>query len=125
MKLSFVAFVPFLVILALCCNSRETKTEAKMSTGGDPARGKADIDKYGCTACHSIPGIAGPKGMVGPSLDHLASRQFIAGKFPNNPETLIKWLQNPATFDPNTAMPNMGVSEPDSRDIAAYLYTLK
>ena len=63
--------------------------------------------------------------MVGPPLDHIASRAYIAGKFANNPETLIKWLQNPPSFDPNTTMPNMGVTEQDSRDIAAYLYTLK
>ena len=114
-----------LIALLLAACNRETKTEAKMATGGDPARGKAAIDRYGCTACHSIPGIAGPKGMVGPSLEHFGSRAYIAGKFANNPETLIKWLQNPPAFDPNTAMPNMGITEPDSRDIAAYLYTLK
>jgi hypothetical protein len=27
--------------------------------------------------------------------------------------------------DPPNAMPEMGVTEPDSRDIAAFLYTLK
>jgi cytochrome c2 len=122
---SFVLFVLFVVSLSLACNSRETKVAAKMSTGGDPARGKVAIDKYGCTACHSIPGIDGPKGMVGPPLDHFASRSYIAGKFANNPETLTKWLQNPPGFDPNTTMPNMGVTESESRDIAAYLYTLK
>ncbi|HJT17115.1 MAG TPA: c-type cytochrome [Thermoanaerobaculia bacterium] len=122
---SFVPFVLFVVIIALSCQSHETKTAAKLSTGGDPAKGKVAIDKYGCNACHTIPGIEGPKGMVGPPLDHFASRAYIAGKFANNPETLIKWLQNPTAFDPNTTMPNMGVTEAESRDIAAYLYTLK
>ena len=108
------------MVICLSC-TRETK----LSTGGDANRGKAAIDKYGCNACHVIPGIPGPKGMVGPSLDHFAARAFIAGKFANNPDTLVKWLQNPPAFDPNTTMPNMGITDPDSRDIAAYLYTLK
>jgi cytochrome c2 len=119
----FVLFVLFVVILFSC--NRETKNEATLATGGDPNRGKEAIDKYGCNACHIIPGVPGPKGMVGPTLEHFAERAYIGGKFANNPETLIKWLQNPPAFNPNTAMPNLGITEPDSRDIAAYLYTLK
>lgn len=69
--------------------------------------------------------MSGPKGAVGPPLDHVASRAWIAGKFANNPQTMIKWLQDPAAFDKETAMPALGVTEPDSRDITAYLYTLK
>ena len=96
-----------------------------LSTGGDPDRGKLAIEKYGCSACHKIPGVAGPKGMVGPPLDHIASRAYIGGKFANDPETMIKWLQDPTAMNKETAMPALGVTEPDSRDIAAYLYTLK
>ncbi len=110
--------------LLLACN-KELKQQAMMSTGGDPKRGKEAIERYGCQACHNIPGVPGPKGMVGPPLDHMASRSYIAGKFPNNPQTLIKWLRNPPAFDPQGAMPNLGVTEGDSRDISAYLYTLK
>ena len=99
--------------------------EQKAAAVGDPNRGKAAIDRYGCNACHSIPGIPGPKGMVGPPLEHMASRAYIGGKFANNPETMIKWLQNPPAFDPQSAMPNLGVTEADSRDITAYLESLK
>ena len=93
--------------------------------GGDVSRGKEAIQRYGCNSCHNIPGVPGPKGMVGPPLDHMASRSFIAGKFPNNPQTMIDWLQNPPRYDAQTAMPNLGVTAGDSRDITAYLYTLK
>lgn len=96
-----------------------------MLAGGDPDRGKAAIERYGCNACHSIPGIPGPKGMVGPPLAHIASRPFIARKIANNPETMIKWLQNPPAFDPQSSMPSLGVTEADSRDITAYLESLK
>ena len=116
--------IALLLLLLAACN-REQKQQAKAMTNGDPDRGKEAIGRYGCNACHVIPGIPGPKGKVGPPLDHMAARAYIAGKFANNPETMIQWLQNPPAFDPQAAMPNLGVTEGDSRDITAYLYTLK
>ena len=38
---------------------------------------------------------------------------------------MIRWIENPPAIDPKTAMPNMGVTVRDARDIAAYLYTLR
>ena len=46
-----------ILLLLLACN-REQKQQAKMATGGDPDRGKAAIERYGCSACHNIPGVA-------------------------------------------------------------------
>ena len=114
------AIIVLAVILTAC------KQEPKAAGGGgDPNRGKEAIERYGCNACHIIPGIKGPRGMVGPPLDHMASRPLIAGKLPNNPQTMIDWLQNPPKYDPQSSMPNLGVTPAESRDIAAYLYTLK
>lgn len=107
------------------CNSRE-KFQNMVSTGGGNAdRGRQLMPKYGCDTCHVIPGVQGARGMVGPPLTHIASRQVIAGRFPNNPQTMMKWIQNPPSMDPNTAMPNMNVTAVDARDITAYLSTLK
>ena len=63
--------------------------------------------------------------MVGPPLDHMASRSLIANKLPNTPQTMIDWLQNPPKYDPQASMPNLGVTPADSRDITAYLFSLK
>jgi hypothetical protein len=38
---------------------------------------------------------------------------------------MVRWLRNPQTYDPDGAMPDLGVTERDARDIAAYLATLK
>ena len=38
---------------------------------------------------------------------------------------MIRWLQAPQAVYPEGAMPNLGVTERDARDIAAYLATLK
>ncbi len=94
-------------------------------TGGTPARGKAVIRRYGCAACHSIPGIAGANGQVGPPLDGIASRTHLAGQRPNTPDNLIRWIRDPQSIQPGTAMPELGVTEQDGKDIAAYLYTLR
>ncbi|HEY8213353.1 MAG TPA: c-type cytochrome [Methylocystis sp.] len=93
--------------------------------GGDPKRGAAEIRNAGCGSCHRIPGIAGADGLVGPPLDVISRRIYLAGVLRNTPENMIAWLQNPQRFVPGNAMPNMNLSEAQSRDIAAYLYTLQ
>ena len=94
-------------------------------TGGSPQRGKAAISKYGCASCHTIPGVQGAAALVGPNLDQVASRMYIAGVMPNTPDNMIRWVQHPRDVDPLTAMPNLGVTDQDARDIVGYLYTLK
>lgn len=92
---------------------------------GSPRHGKELIQAYGCGACHIIPGIRNARGLVGPPLMLFAERTMIAGEVPNLPDNLVQWVQNPPSIEPNTAMPNLGLSESQARDIAAYLYTLR
>ena len=92
---------------------------------GDVTHGRQLVQQYGCTSCHDIPNVSGPRGMVGPPLTNFASRQIIAGKFPNTPENLIRYLENPQLADAANAMPNLGLTPDQCRDIAAFLYTLK
>lgn len=94
---------------------------------GDPARGRAIIATgvHGCAACHTIPGIRAPNGIVGPPLGGLARRGFIAGELPNRPDVLVAFLQNPPALVPQTGMPNVGLTGEQARHIAAYLYTLE
>jgi len=107
------------------CRREQEKHDAELLTGGRVARAPDLIDHYGCGSCHSIPGVPGATGMVGPPMDHMASRMYIAGRLPNEPAAMVSWLRSPQHFEPATAMPEMGVSEADARDIAAYLYTLR
>jgi cytochrome c len=114
-----------LIVLALGCKGREKYQTMTQTGGGDTDRGKQLINKYGCAACHVIPQIDGPKGMVGPPLEHIASRQIIGGKLTNTPQNMMAWLQNPQMVDPNNSMPNLGVTSADARDITAFLESLK
>jgi mono/diheme cytochrome c family protein len=93
-------------------------------TGGDPDRGRETIRQNGCPTCHIISGISEAKGLIGPLLDHFASRAYIGGVVPNTPENLVAWIRNAPGIDPMTAMPASGISEAEARDAAAYLYTL-
>lgn len=92
--------------------------------GASAERGKEAIRTHGCVACHTIPGVAGPKSHVGPPLEKIARRAYIGGMVPNVPSEMIRWLKDPPQVDPRTAMPAMGISDAEARDMAAYLYTL-
>jgi cytochrome c len=111
---------------SVLCGCRPSATsEASMITGGDSERGRSAIGKYGCAACHTIPGVRGANATVGPPLERIAVRSYLAGHLPNSPGNMIKWIQRPQEVDPKNVMPNMGVTDQDARDIAAYLYTLR
>lgn len=98
---------------------------ARDLTGGDPARGPQAIRKYGCDTCHTIPGVLTADATVGPPLNQVARRAYLAGRIDNTPENMIQWIRHPHSIDEKTLMPEMGVSVQDGRDIAAYLYTLR
>jgi cytochrome c1 len=63
--------------------------------------------------------------VVGPPLDGIGGRVYIAGVLENSPDNMIRWIRDPRGVDPMTAMPPTGATERDARDIAAYLYTLQ
>ena len=64
-------------------------------------------------------------GEVGPPLDRIAGRYYLAGHLQNTPANMVRWIQHPQQVEKGTAMPEMGVTDSDARDIAAYLYTLR
>jgi mono/diheme cytochrome c family protein len=93
--------------------------------GGDPIRGIAVIEQSSCGACHTIPGVRGAHGMAAAPLIFFSRRTFIAGEVPNTPENLVRWVRSPQSIEARTAMPAVGLSDQQARDVAAYLYTLR
>jgi mono/diheme cytochrome c family protein len=91
---------------------------------GDAERGKRALFQYACNGCHVIPGVTGAAVHVGPPLAGLARRTLIAGTLANTPDNVVLWLRETQRVKPMTAMPQLGVSEQDARDMAAYLATL-
>jgi len=126
-SMRFAAVLLLTALPATAC-SRTAEADAREAaemTGGDPSRGPALMRKYGCQSCHTIPGVVGADGLVGPPLAGIASRSYIAGVLPNAPDNMLRWIRDPKAVDPLTAMPNTGVTASDARHIVAYLYTLK
>jgi cytochrome c len=107
--------------LASCSKPQPGETIA----GGDAVRGAAAIAKYGCGSCHTIGGISGATGMVGPPLIGLRNRMYVAGMLPNNSTNLARWISNPKLVNPGTVMPVLGVGPSEATDIAAYIYSMK
>ena len=91
----------------------------------DPERGIVALRQYGCATCHRIPGVVGADTPVGPSLAHIARRRYIGGAAVNDVEGLVRWLRSPQRVHPGSAMPDLGVTERDAHDMAAYLYTVQ
>lgn len=90
--------------------------------GGDPIEGRAVIQRFGCAACHVVPGIRSPRGRVGPQLVDFRRQIYIAGRLPNTPENLVEWILDPEAIRPGTAMPTLGLTEQEARDVAAYIF---
>jgi cytochrome c len=106
------------LVLAACGGDRSR-------LDGDPERGRLLLRQFGCGACHRISGVADAQGNVGPPLDGVRSRVYLAGVLPNSPENMTRWIRAPRAFEPQTAMPNLGVGEEHARDMVAYLHTLR
>ncbi len=88
------------------------------------ACGKTALQQYACVTCHSDSGAVGANAPVGLPLRDLSTRTLLAGLLPKPPEHLAHWIRAPQQVKPGSAMPDLGVTERDAREIAAYLLTL-
>lgn len=114
-----------ILLLSILAGMGDRAHAVETGFGGDPDRGAALIGKFGCGACHTIPGIDGADGLVGPPLDHMGQRVYVAGVLRNTPDNMMTWLLDPQSIVPNNAMPDVGLDEQQARDVAAYLSTLQ
>jgi sulfur-oxidizing protein SoxX len=114
-----------LVSAALLGACGEARPETRPVTGADPETGLALIRQTGCAACHAVPGVRWPQGRAGGSLAGFGSRPLIAGRLPNQPDVLVRWILDAPALSPGVAMPPQPVTEAEARHIAAYLYELR
>jgi cytochrome c1 len=114
---------PVLLLLAGC--EGPSQPPAPVAANGDAARGAVVMVRQSCGACHEIPGIQDADGLVGPPLVHFSRRTMIAGLLPNTPGNLQRWLQHPQAVTPGNGMPDLGLSDRDAEDAAAYLDKLR
>lgn len=113
-------------------------TQAQLAAASTPApsaggqeSGQALMQKFGCGGCHTISGVAGFTGTVGPALTHVGSVTSIPASKPvltNTPDNLAKWIYNAPAVEPGVVMPNFsaqGMTQDQAKAIATYLETLK
>jgi cytochrome c2 len=85
---------------------------------GDAARGQQLFENVGCQGCHiSEPGaerhVMDGWRQHGPNLIGLSEKV--------TPGWLASWLKNPKSYNPETRMPNLRLSDEEIADLVAYL----
>ena len=106
-----------------------------------PETGKQLFLAKGCVACHTVSGVPGAVGEVGPKLDGVGDasrRQRIAdgrglpcsgcpqsAGLENSVDSMKRWLANPPAVKPGTAMPNLSLAPREVDSLVAFLQTLK
>jgi cytochrome c2 len=123
-------FVALAVALVACggANGADPASSAASLAalrGGSVRRGKVAMLRYGCDACHEIAGLPKPTVLVAPPVTGVTNQRYIAGMLPTTPDNLMRWIRDPHSVKPNTAMPDLGVSASDARDMVTYLYSLR
>lgn len=94
------------------------------------AHGKQLTVEHGCLGCHKYRGRG---GALGPDITHVGDKTVHDLDFKHLPEgyqrTVADWMfahfKSPAVVVPNTLMPELGLSDDDARDLAAYMVSLK
>jgi len=111
-----------------------TDYQAWVAKTSRPAAPPADVAEIGpqtfsasgCTACHTIDGVQGANGVIGPNLSHFGSRTTMAaGIMQNTPENLQRWIEDPQAIKPGNIMPNLHVRPRDVEVLVSYLQSLK
>ena len=110
-----------------------TATAAAAASPDEPTDALAEkggllFVERGCVACHVVSSISEAVGTSGPALDGFGDPSkwpLIAGVLANTPDNAKRWILDPASFKPDTAMLDIGLSDADADAIVAFLGTLK
>ena len=113
MRLSLASVVVLAAALPAC------------GTPTDVERGRQLLRQHGCGTCHRIPGVATATGDIGPPLDGVARRAYLAGTLPNTQANMARFIRAPQSVKPQTLMPDLKVGEAHAADMVAYLWQLE
>ncbi|MEZ4226445.1 MAG: cytochrome c [Polyangiaceae bacterium] len=92
---------------------------------GDAERGRQLMAAKACGTCHVFSGADLPikpvlaKGQSNPAIELAPDLRFARERV--GPAALVRWLREPEKVKPGTLMPNLGLSETEAKDIAAYV----
>jgi cytochrome c oxidase subunit II len=101
--------------------------DAKVSDDAEVRKGKEVFLAQSCINCHRVRGTPA-RGVFGPDLTHLMSRDMLAGgMMPNDRagEHLHDWIADPQKIKPGCLMPAFGLSENELGRVVRYLRSLE
>ncbi len=78
------------------------------------AAGEATVKSVGCLACHAVDGLGSD---FAPKLDDVGSKV--------TPNFLRQWVDDPKSYDADTVMPDLRLSDTEVDNVVAYLMALK
>jgi cytochrome c2 len=111
------------VLMLAACDGPPDRTPTLGAA--DVARGRQLVTDKGCVACHAFPGVKWPRGGLGPSLENFGRQGLIAGRLPNQPGVLMRFVRNAPAEVPGTAMPAIPMTDQEALDVSAYLLQLR
>ena len=76
--------------------------------------GEATVKSVGCLACHTVGGLGSD---FAPKLDDVGNKV--------TPNFLRPWIRDPKSYDPDTVMPSLRLSDEEVDNVVAYLMSLK
>ena len=101
---------------------------------GEAARGrKLFIGRFGCLACHGVPGLTGSNS-VGPALEGVTARAAARRPGASVHQYLYESITNPSAFladsplgaaaDGSTRMPEYDLTLQEAADLVAFVYAV-
>lgn len=100
------------------------------AAGGDAAAGQAVFSAKGCVACHTIQGLAGAVGQIGPDLTNLATKAATRVSGMSAEAYIREAIEDPPAFLAEGFAPLMpatirsSMNDTEYEDLVAYLLTL-
>jgi cytochrome c oxidase subunit 2 len=89
------------------------------------AQGQVLFQRLPCAGCHNVRGTEA-RGTVGPDLTDVGSRATIAaGTVENTSRNLARWIRDAQSVKPGALMPDLTLSDDDTRALVAYLESLR
>ena len=76
--------------------------------------GEETVKTVGCLTCHAVDGLGSD---FGPALDSVGAKV--------TPNYLHQWITDPKTYDPDTSMPSLRLSNREVNNVVAYLMSLQ
>ncbi len=99
---------------------RSEKIDYPVPPAGSAARGELLFNSVGCTGCHLLDGEA-TRDQFFPQINRMHGPNLIRTGSKVDPGWLFAWLKDPKSFNPETRMPSLRLTDQEAADLVAYL----